>query len=146
VGEVGDSTTGVFVILSLVTRDDPDLPLAIELASPLSMLGPSNPAKVPAEARGLSFVLSSDELLILLLMEDLIDLEVLSFVSDLDMEGYCCKVSGTRFEEEELFSGVLVPSLLFDCCWPIEDSPKRRIGVLEVGRDGQHGGRSVKEV
>jgi hypothetical protein len=48
-------------------------------------------------------------------MEDRIDLEVLSFVSDLEMEGYCCKVSG-RLDEEPLFNGVLVPSLPFDCC------------------------------
>jgi hypothetical protein len=53
-------------------------------------------------------------------MDDLIDLEELSFVSDFDMEGYCCRSPGTRFDEDELFIGVLDPSLLFDCCWPIE--------------------------
>lgn len=106
------------MILSLVAREDPERPLAIELASPRSL--PSKPPKVEAEALGLSFDLSSEELFILLRIDDLMDLEVLSFVSDLEMEGYCCKVSGTRFVEEELFSGVLVPSLPFDCCWPIE--------------------------
>jgi len=117
-GEVGESTRGVFVIL--LTREEPERPLAIELASPLSLLYPSTPAKVEPEALGLSLVLSSDELLILLRIEDLIDLDVLSFVSDFEMEGYCCKVSGTRLDEDELFIGVLLPSLLFDCCWPIE--------------------------
>ena len=49
------------------------------------------------------------------LVDDRIDMDVLSFVSDLEMEGYCCNVSG-RFDEEPLFNGVLVPSLPFDCC------------------------------
>lgn len=131
-------------LFSLVAREEPDRPLAMELASPLSLLDPSNPAKVEPEALGLSLVLSSDELLILLLIEDLMDLEELSLVSDLDMEGYCCKPSGTRFEEEELFSGVLLPSLLFDCCWPIEDSQKETIGMF--GDEGQGVRSSVKEV
>lgn len=115
VGDVGDSTNGPLVNLSFVAREDPERPLAIELASALSLLAPSILERADAEALGLSFVLSSPELLILLRMEDRMDREVLSFVSDLEMEGYCCKVSG-RFCEEELFTGVLVPSLLLDCC------------------------------
>ena len=117
--EVGDSTYGALVYFSLVAREEPDFPLAMELTSALSLLEPSRPARTDPEALGLSVDLSSDELLILLRIEDLMDLEELSFVSDLEMEGYCCRVSG-RFCAEELFSGVLVPSLLFDCCWPIE--------------------------
>jgi hypothetical protein len=120
VGEAGDSTICALVILSLFTLEEPERPLATEAASPLSLLDSSIPVKAEPEALGLSLVLSTDELLILLLIEDRIDLEVLSFVSDLDMEGYCCNPSGTRFEEEPLFRGVLLPSLLFDCCWPIE--------------------------
>lgn len=64
--------------------------------------------------------------MILLRIEDLIDLEELSLVSDFEIEGYCCKVSG-RFCDDELFTGVLVPSLFFDCCWPIEYSQPKSI-------------------
>lgn len=112
---VGDSTKGVVVSFSRGTRDEPDRPLAMELASPLSLFGPSIPASTDPEALGLSLVLSSPELFILLRIEDRIDLEVLSLVSDLEMEGYCCKVSG-RLDDEPFFTGVLVPSLPFDCC------------------------------
>lgn len=115
VGETGDSTNGPLLNLSLVARDEPERPLAIELASALSLLVPSTLERVDAEALGLSLVLSSPELLILLRIEDLMDLEELSFVSDFEMEGYCCRVSG-RFCDEELFTGVLVPSLFLDCC------------------------------
>lgn len=114
-GDVGDSTNGAFEIFSRGTRVEPERPLAIELVSPLSLFGPSNAASVEAEALGLSLFLSSPELLILLRIDDRIDLDVLSFVSDLETEGYCCKVSG-RLEEEPFFNGVLVPSLPFDCC------------------------------
>jgi hypothetical protein len=77
---------------------EPDLPLVadlIELVSLLSLLAPSRPANTEAEALGLS--LPSPELLILLLIEDRIDREELSLVSDLDMDGYCWRPSGTRF-------------------------------------------------
>ena len=132
VGETGDSTKGAFVIFSLVGLDEPERPLAIELASP--------PSKAEPEALGLSLFFSSIEFLILLLIEDRIDLEVLSFVSDLDMEGYCCSVSLAKLEEEPLFRGVLLPSLLFDCCWPIEERKsgaggwrKRKVGMAVKG-------------
>lgn len=52
--------------------------------------------------------------------DDLIDLEVLSFVSDFENDGRFARLSEARFVEDELFVGVLVPSLLpLDCCWPI---------------------------
>jgi hypothetical protein len=115
VGDVGDSTKGPLLNLSFVAREEPERPLAIELASALSLFDPSRLERAEADVLGLSVVLSSPELLILLRIEDLIDREELSLVSDFEMEGYCCKVSG-RFCEDELFTGVLVPSLLLDCC------------------------------
>jgi len=114
VGDIGDSTKGPLLNFSFVAREEPERPLAMELASALSLLEPSRVERAEAEVLGLS-VLSSPELLILLRIEDLIDLEELSLVSDFEMEGNCCKVSG-RFCEDELFTGVLVPSLPFDCC------------------------------
>ena len=54
------------------------------------MVVPSSPDRTEPDALGLSALfLSSPELLILLLIEDRIDLEPLSFVSDLEKEGYC---------------------------------------------------------
>lgn len=89
-----------------------------ELVSLLS--APSRPDKAEALARGLSVLSSVELLLILLRIEDRMEREVLSLVSDFENEGYCCRPSGTRFDEEPLFRGVRVPSLLpFDCCWPI---------------------------
>lgn len=137
-GEVGESIWGGFVYLSFVAREEPERPLAMELASARSLLEPSNPERAEADALGLSVVLSSEELLILLRIEDLIDLEELSLVSDLEMEGYCWRVSG-RFWEDELFRGVLVPSLLFDCCWPIEDA-----AYVTGGRQGRRDGTGRK--
>jgi hypothetical protein len=110
-GDVGDSTKVASVIFA--TRDEPDRPLAIELASPRSDLELSIPLRAEADALGLSFPLSSPELLILLLIDERMDLDELSLVSDFEMEGYCCKVSGKLFEEP-LFKGVRVPSLPFD--------------------------------
>lgn len=124
---------------SFVAREEPERPLAMELASARSLLEPSNPERAEADALGLSVLLSSEELLILLRIEDLIDLEELSLVSDLEMDGYCWRVSG-RFWEEELFRGVLVPSLLFDCCWPIEDA-----ACVTAGRQGVETGQGARE-
>lgn len=59
VGDVGDSTNDAFVNFSLVAREDPERPLAIELASALSLLDPSSPERTDPDARGLSVVLSS---------------------------------------------------------------------------------------
>ena len=91
VGDVGDSA---LVYFSFVAREEPERPLAMELASARSLLEPSNPERAEADALGLSVDLSSEELLILLRIEDLIDLEELSLVSDLEMDGYCWRVSG----------------------------------------------------
>ena len=89
----------------------------IDPVSPLSLLIPSMPVSAEADARGLSeFFSDSPLLLILLLMVDRMDLEVESFVSDLLMIG---SDSVARLVEDAVFVGVRVPSLPFDCCWPI---------------------------
>lgn len=75
---------------TLPTLDVLEIPLAVDLmdaTSLRSLLAPSKPPRADADALGLSEVFSSTEFFILLRMDDLIDLEVLSFVSEREKEG-----------------------------------------------------------
>lgn len=107
--------TGEVTELSVEIRLILELPDLTEAESDRSLPAPSRLAKAEAEARGLGA--SSPVLLIFFRIEVLNDL--LSCVSVFEIEGYCCKLSGTKLFDETDFLGVEVPSPLLDCCWPI---------------------------
>ena len=108
---------GVSLEPTRLTFELDERPLAaerMEAASPLSVPVPSKPAKAEADDLGLAPSLSSVERIFLLTELLMPERLLLSWVSDLEIEGYCFRPSGTKLFDEPLFVGVRVPSLDLD--------------------------------
>jgi hypothetical protein len=140
--EVLDATRLAFV------EAEPDLALAVErtdAASDLSLLAPSRLLNGDADARGLSMPLSeslSD--LILLLTRPRILLLELSFVSDLDRDGWLVRAG--RSEVEPLPFGVLTPSLPLLLWLPIVFRIRPRVGHPGILRRALEGCATFKQI
>lgn len=120
---------------------EPDLALAVErtdAASDLSLLTPSRPLNSDAEALGLSTPLSESlsDLILLLTSPRMLLLE-LSFVSDLDREGWVVRAG--RSEVDPLPFGVLTPSLPLLLWLPIVFWGRPRVGYPGILRRALEG-------